>query len=159
MLLSVGNKYYELVWHPLTCRSYKVPSESANVFHTKGKYATSEWHHRLWLCHCTQSKRKAGGQSADDVATATNTRSSFVLGCSIAWLLYEQTFRRNVSPPSSGRKESANYVSVRLEVLTAVTMKNCVFWDVTKCGSCKNRRFEGTQRLHHQGDKNRWTRN
>jgi hypothetical protein len=38
-------------------------------------------------------------------------------------------------------------------------MENGVFWDVTLCGSCKNRRFGGTQRLHHQGDKNRWTRN
>jgi hypothetical protein len=26
---------------------------------------------------------------------------------------------------------------VRFEVFTAVTMKNCVFWDVTPCGSCK----------------------
>jgi hypothetical protein len=30
---------------------------------------------------------------------------------------------------------------VRLEVFTAVTMKNGVFRDVTPCGSCKNRRF------------------
>jgi hypothetical protein len=38
-----------------------------------------------------------------------------------------------------------NVVSiVRFEVFTAVTMKNGVFWDVTPCGSCKNRRFEGT---------------
>jgi hypothetical protein len=36
-----------------------------------------------------------------------------------------------------------------------MTMKNAVFWDVTPCGSCKNRHFEGTYRLHHQGDKNR----
>jgi hypothetical protein len=28
---------------------------------------------------------------------------------------------------------------VRFEVLTAVTIKNTVFWDVTTCGSCKNR--------------------
>jgi hypothetical protein len=28
---------------------------------------------------------------------------------------------------------------VRFEVFTAVTMKNCVFWVVTPCGSCKNR--------------------
>jgi hypothetical protein len=28
---------------------------------------------------------------------------------------------------------------VRFEVFTAVTMKNDVFWDVTPCGSCKNR--------------------
>jgi hypothetical protein len=33
---------------------------------------------------------------------------------------------------------------VRFEVFTAVTMKNCVFWDVTPCGSCKNRRSRGT---------------
>jgi hypothetical protein len=34
-------------------------------------------------------------------------------------------------------------------------MKDGVFWDVTPCDSCKNRRFGETQRLHHQGDKNR----
>jgi hypothetical protein len=33
---------------------------------------------------------------------------------------------------------------VRFEGFKAVTMKNGVFWDVTPCGSCKNRRFEGT---------------
>jgi hypothetical protein len=48
---------------------------------------------------------------------------------------------------------------VRLEVSTAVTMQNGVYWDVAPCGSCKNRRFGGTWRLLHEGDKNRWTRN
>jgi hypothetical protein len=33
---------------------------------------------------------------------------------------------------------------VRFEVFMAVTMKYGVFWDVTLCGSCKNRRFAGT---------------
>jgi hypothetical protein len=33
---------------------------------------------------------------------------------------------------------------VRVEVFTAATMKNGVFWDVTPCGCCKNRRFGGT---------------
>jgi hypothetical protein len=42
---------------------------------------------------------------------------------------------------------------VGFEVFTAVTMKNGVFWDVTPCGSCKYRRFGGTWRLLHQGDK------
>jgi hypothetical protein len=41
---------------------------------------------------------------------------------------------------------------VRFEVFTAVTMKNGVFWVVTPCGSCKNRRFGGTWRHLHQGD-------
>jgi hypothetical protein len=44
---------------------------------------------------------------------------------------------------------------VRLEVFTAVAMKNCVFCDVTPCGSSKNRRFGGTWHLLHQADKNR----
>jgi hypothetical protein len=33
---------------------------------------------------------------------------------------------------------------VRFEVFTAVSMKNGVFWDITPCGYCKNRRFGGT---------------
>jgi hypothetical protein len=33
---------------------------------------------------------------------------------------------------------------LRLEVFTAVTMKNAVFWDVMPCDSVKNRRFGGT---------------
>jgi hypothetical protein len=33
---------------------------------------------------------------------------------------------------------------VRFEVFKVVTMKNAVFWNVTPCGSCKNRRFGGT---------------
>jgi hypothetical protein len=33
---------------------------------------------------------------------------------------------------------------VIFEVLTAVAMKNVVFWDLTPCGSCKKRRFGGT---------------
>jgi hypothetical protein len=33
---------------------------------------------------------------------------------------------------------------VRFEVFTAVTMKNGAFWDVTPCGSCKNRHFGGS---------------
>jgi hypothetical protein len=39
---------------------------------------------------------------------------------------------------------------LKLEVSMAVTMKNAVFWDVTKCGSCMNRRLVGTCKLHHQ---------
>jgi hypothetical protein len=34
---------------------------------------------------------------------------------------------------------------VRFEVFMAVIMKNGVFWDVRRCGSCKNRRFGGTR--------------
>jgi hypothetical protein len=41
----------------------------------------------------------------------------------------------------------------KIEVFTAVTMKNAIFWDVVPCRSCVNRRFGGTYRLHLQGRK------
>jgi hypothetical protein len=49
--------------------------------------------------------------------------------------------------------------SFLLSPLTWWGLKNVVFWDLMQCGFCKNRRFGWTQRLHHQGDKNRWVRN
>jgi hypothetical protein len=42
---------------------------------------------------------------------------------------------------------------INFEVLTAVTMKNAVFWDVAPCRSCVNRRFGGTYHLLLQGRK------
>jgi hypothetical protein len=38
-------------------------------------------------------------------------------------------------------------------------MKNAVFWNMTPCGSCKNRRFGGMYRLHDHGEKNQRARN
>jgi hypothetical protein len=43
---------------------------------------------------------------------------------------------------TNGGEEECVYI--RFEIFTAVTMKNGVIWDVTPCGSCKNRRFGGT---------------
>jgi hypothetical protein len=43
--------------------------------------------------------------------------------------------------PESARLLPNYFHVVRFEVFTAVTRKNAVFWDVTTCGSCKNRRF------------------
>jgi hypothetical protein len=40
---------------------------------------------------------------------------------------------------------------VRFEVSTAVTMIIIIFWEMTPCGSYKNRRFGGSYRLHIQG--------
>jgi hypothetical protein len=36
------------------------------------------------------------------------------------------------------------YRAQPVEVFTAMTMKNAVYWIVTPSGSCKNRRFGGT---------------
>jgi hypothetical protein len=43
---------------------------------------------------------------------------------------------------------------VGFEVLTVVTMKNAIFWDVVLCGFIINRRFGGMCRLHLQGRRN-----
>jgi hypothetical protein len=40
---------------------------------------------------------------------------------------------------------------VRFEVSTAVTMMIIIFWEMTPCGSYKNRRFGGSYSLHLQG--------
>jgi hypothetical protein len=44
---------------------------------------------------------------------------------------------------------------IKYAIIKSTDMKNGVFWVVTPCGSCKNRRFGGTWRLLLQGDKNR----
>jgi hypothetical protein len=59
-------------------------------------------------------------------------------------------WRHIMSPLQS----SAGKYYVRIEVFTAVTMKNAISWEVTPCGSCKNRRFGGTPRLYHKSDMN-----
>jgi hypothetical protein len=41
------------------------------------------------------------------------------------------------------------------EHATIKKLKNGVFWDVTPRGSCEHRRFGGTWRFLHEGDKNR----
>jgi amino acid permease len=37
-------------------------------------------------------------------------------------------------------------------------LKNIVFWDVSPCGSCRNRRFGRTYRLHLHGENNQRTK-
>jgi hypothetical protein len=45
---------------------------------------------------------------------------------------------------------------VGFEILTAVVVKNTIFWDITPCIPLSvNRRFGGTYRLHLQGQKNK----
>jgi hypothetical protein len=60
------------------------------------------------------------------------------LGTTLALTSNRRTLRRN----TKCLPIEQHYV--RFEVFTAVTMKNGVFWDVTPCGSCKNRRFVET---------------
>jgi hypothetical protein len=56
--------------------------------------------------------------------------------------LRDTPFDRGEIPEKCGKLYN-EHMSVRFEVFTAVTMNNDVFWDVTPCCSCKNRRFGG----------------
>jgi hypothetical protein len=78
-----------------------------------------------------------------------------------SWLLRSRNYRlHSTADPQCllciSRNESWQ---LRDEALSRPMLKKGVFWDVTPCGSCKNRRFGGTWRLLQQGDKNRWTMN
>jgi hypothetical protein len=48
----------------------------------------------------------------------------------------------------------ANRKHVTFQVFTAVTLKNGVFWNVTPCGSFKNRRLGGAWRFLRRGGQN-----
>jgi hypothetical protein len=50
--------------------------------------------------------------------------------------------------------ENSRLMLLRFDDFAAVTMKNTVLWNVMPCRSCKNRRFGGKYRLHHQGEEN-----
>jgi hypothetical protein len=57
-------------------------------------------------------------------------------------------------PSRKWYKSSLKYVG--FEVLTAVVMKNIIFWDITPCSPLSvNRRFGGTYRLHFHSQKNK----
>jgi hypothetical protein len=58
---------------------------------------------------------------------------------------YVSSYEENTVLQQIAEKQTA--LALRVEVFTAVTMKNAVFWDITPCGSCKNSRFGGTYRL------------
>jgi hypothetical protein len=63
---------------------------------------------------------------------------------SVGRSLGAETMRMGCSAQRLDSAAREEWQSVRSEVFTAVTMKNGVFWDVTPCGLCKNRRFGGT---------------
>jgi hypothetical protein len=65
----------------------------------------------------------------------------------MSWLA---SHRRQQCKISCFRGGNNDECYVRFEVFTAVTMKNAVFWGVTSCGSCKNRRFGGTNSISSQ---------
>jgi hypothetical protein len=59
---------------------------------------------------------------------------------------------------SFGNKTSGEEKDTWLRKADNVTLnyrdlKKAIFWDDTPCGSCKTRRFRGTYRLYHRGDK------
>jgi hypothetical protein len=75
--------------------------------------------------------------------TLGSTALMFLVRRPIFLTLEDTVFRTIDLLPSSGVWE------------TPTVLQNGVFWDVPLCGSRRNRRFGGTLRLLHQGDKNR----
>jgi hypothetical protein len=72
------------------------------------------------------------------------------------------------TPPSLGERRANDFrmtigckrmVLYERSLFEKLTLKTAVFWDVTPHGSCKNRQFGRTYRLHHQSEKNRRSRN
>jgi hypothetical protein len=57
----------------------------------------------------------------------------------MAWLMAEHVFAYRYIIFTDRQILNCKYI--RVEVFTAVTMKNGVFWNVTPCGSCKNRQI------------------
>jgi hypothetical protein len=64
--------------------------------------------------------------------------------CDLAECTYEYKERSKGNEHRLATSMYKEICVVRFEVFTAATMKNGVFWDVTPCGSCKNRRFGRT---------------
>jgi hypothetical protein len=61
----------------------------------------------------------------------------------VFWDIYTRFIphRKHIISPL---QSPTGYWYVRFQMFTAVTMKNAEFWDVTLCGFCKNRHFEGS---------------
>jgi hypothetical protein len=72
---------------------------------------------------------------------------SFARDCRRALVCAEYGYPRDLQTPTV-KEEIRHYgsqYSARLSALpNNVVVKNGVFWDVTPCGSCKNRRFGRT---------------
>jgi hypothetical protein len=77
---------------------------------------------------------------------ASKTIPATVRASHIDWTIGSQMALRLLALHNGGALLLRNILNfyVRFQVFTAVAMKNGVFWDVTPCGSCKNRRFGGT---------------
>jgi hypothetical protein len=117
-----------------------------------------------WPKHCVRTKRKAQGRFVGKWGSWILKWVVDIITVMLKGLTYfrgehgghsgattDYTERRCVCritrsqhvPSFCNKKARTVTTCVRFEVFTAVTMKNCVFWDVTPCGSCKNRRFGG----------------
>jgi hypothetical protein len=66
-------------------------------------------------------------------------------------LVYKNPVRTSQETYYLSAKESSRFILCKIWGFA-------IFWDVTPCGSWKNRRAEDTYRLYYQGDKNRRAR-
>jgi hypothetical protein len=108
-----------------------------------------EWlYHKRILSHLSQLWRAPNStdtsltDSSSGAPSETQTRSA-VLMLKQNWLRASTaSYTMDARLERPGRESDQS--CVKFEVFTAVTMKNGVYWDVTPCGSCRNRHFGGT---------------
>jgi hypothetical protein len=129
------------------CRPYQIVTTFlCNVSRNAGK----EWS----VCTAIHNLLEADWQSGQSVSLSEplwgsrNSTSPFFNGNFFFHLVRRPLWREDGTVICS-RVYSDQGQGVRIEVFTAVTMKNAVFWDVTPYGPCKNRRFGGTWSLSH----------
>jgi hypothetical protein len=121
--------------------------------------AEGEW--RSGGSHCQdhgspRAKRAGFGEHHQQTFTTENTMTAHarILSCiAVTSRHFDVTsftfaFRRESRPYGDELRMETEHTHmfsfVRLEVFTALTVKNGIFLDVTPCGSCRNRRFGGT---------------
>jgi hypothetical protein len=81
-----------------------------------------------------------------DINDPTWAKTYDLLPCSVAPQVYTLP-RTPPTPRSDVRILLTFFKNMNINKTAVLYMKNGVFWDVTRCGSCKNRRFGGTWRL------------
>jgi hypothetical protein len=132
----------------------------AEISHVGMQLVSQRFEGRLHLLH--QGWKRLVSRSLDMSrrrASTPTARPVHMFTCS--QLRWSGGARRHCDAfAGSGSEFAGRDAAVRTTVTGVWTKrKNAVFLDVTPCGSCKNRHFAGTYRLHNQSEKNRRPRN
>jgi hypothetical protein len=126
---------------------------------------------KIWGFHFSDYEESRLLRNENPVRTSQETHyisateSSRIMLCKI-WSLhgtdYEECrlleckypFRTAQGTHYVSAREHSRFMLYKIWSCHGSDYEECVFWDVMPCGSCENRSFGGTYRLHHQDGKN-----